>query len=315
MAFAELALAAWALEIAFGWPGWLFDRVRHPVVWIGAAVDALDARCNDARFRAPARRALGALSTALVVGATAALAALVSHALPPGPAGTALEALLGSSLLASRSLHEHVRAVARALSADGPEQARAAVAHVVGRDPAALDRAGVARAALESLAENASDAVVAPLFWCTLLGLPGLAAYKAINTLDSMIGHRTERHRDFGRFAARLDDAANLVPARLCALAFALAGGARVRWAAVRREARAHRSPNAGWPESAAARTLGVRLSGPRRYGCGTAREPWLNPEAPDPTGRDVLRGLALYRRALALVALALAALAALPGA
>ena len=303
-----LALTAWALECAFGWPAWLYRRVRHPVVWIGALVETLESRCNDRRFSRGGRRLLGALCTLLTVGAAAGAGALLVGLTRtvPDPAGFALAALAASSLLASRSLDEHVRAVGAPLAAGDVESARAAVSLVVGRDPAALDEAGIARAAVESLAENASDGVVAPLVWCALLGLPGLAAYKAINTLDSMIGHRTARHADFGRFAARLDDAANLVPARVCAALLALAGGGRIDAVRLVREARAHRSPNAGWPEAAAAHALGVRLSGPRAYAGAVAREPWLNPGAPDPDGRDVLRALVLYRRALVIGACAL---------
>jgi adenosylcobinamide-phosphate synthase len=182
---------------------------------------------------------------------------------------------------------------------------------IVGRDPARLDAAGLARAALESLAENASDGVVAPLFWGALLGLPGIAAYKAINTLDSMIGHRSPRHAAFGRVAARLDDAANLVPARLTGLLIALASGRpRAGLRVMARDARHHRSPNAGWPEAAMAGALGVRLSGPRIYAESVADEPLLNAGARDPAPGDVRRGLAVYLRATALAAAALAALA-----
>ena len=309
MSAVSLALAAWLVEVALGWPAWLFRRVGHPVTWMGAMIGTLDASWNRAHLAPARRRALGALCACLVVGASACAAGLLAHLLPPTPVGFALEALAASSLLASRSLHEHVGAVAAPLRVGDLAGARVAVSRIVGRDPAALDEAGVARAALESLAENASDGVIAPLFWCVLLGLPGLAAYKAVNTLDSMVGHRTPRHEDFGRFAARLDDAANLVPARLCAALFRLAGGGRADLAGVRSDARAHRSPNAGWPESAMARTLGVRLSGPRGYRGAVAREPWLNAVAPDPQAADLARGLALYRRALALAAAALVAI------
>ena len=191
--------------------------------------------------------------------------------------------------------------------------ARVAVSHIVGRDPRRLDAAGVARAALESLSENASDGVVAPVFWGVLLGLPGIAAYKAVNTLDSMIGHRTPRHEAFGWAAARIDDVANLVPARLTGVLIALASGRpRVPLATMWRDAGAHRSPNAGWPEAAMAGALGVRLSGPRVYADRVADEPWLNRGAPDPGAGDLRRGLALYRRAMLLLAAALALLAVL---
>jgi adenosylcobinamide-phosphate synthase len=203
--------------------------------------------------------------------------------------------------------------VARPLRTGDLAEARRAVARTVGRDPQRLDEAGVARAALESLAENTSDGVVAPLFWGLLFGLPGIAGYKAINTLDSMIGHRSPRYEDFGRAAARIDDVANLIPARLTGALLAVVAGA-ARWrralAVMRADARAHRSPNAGWPEAALAGALGVRLSGPRVYGDRIADEPWLNATAPDPGPGDLDRGLGLYLRAMVALAVMLAILA-----
>jgi adenosylcobinamide-phosphate synthase len=182
---------------------------------------------------------------------------------------------------------------------------------IVGRDPARLDEAGVARAALESLSENASDGVVAPLFWGAVAGLPGIAAYKAINTMDSMIGHRNDRYEDFGKVAARLDDLVNLIPARLTGLAIALVSGRpRAALRVMARDARRHRSPNAGWPEAAMAGALGIRLSGPRVYGDRVADEPWLNCGAPDPAPNDLSRGLALYVRAMVLCGAGLIGLA-----
>jgi adenosylcobinamide-phosphate synthase len=215
--------------------------------------------------------------------------------------------------VAARSLNDHVADVALPLARGDLPAARDAVSQIVGRDPARLDEPGVARAALESLAENASDGVVAPLFWGLLLGLPGIAAYKALNTLDSMIGHRTARHEAFGWASARLDDAANLVPARLTALLLALVSARRGgAFATMRSDARRHRSPNAGWPEAAMAGALDVRLSGPRTYADRVAEEPWVNADAPDPGPEDLQRGLALYRRARFVLAAALAVLAAL---
>ena len=306
----ELALSIWVAEILFGWPSWVHERIRHPVVWIGALVNRLDDAWNRPHDTIDQRRRAGLLCTLVVIGATVLVAMLISQALPDTLPGYAIEALVGSSLLASRSLDKHVRAVAIPLAAGNLASARVAVACIVGRDCTTLDEQGISRAALESLAENASDGVVAPLFWCVLLGLPGLAAYKAINTLDSMIGHRTSRHEEFGRFSARLDDLVNLVPARITAALMIVAGGIRAQPGAVMREARLHRSPNAGWPESAAARTLGVRLSGPREYAGVRANEPWLNPQGRDPEHSDLLAGLWLYRRALLFGVLVLAAVA-----
>jgi adenosylcobinamide-phosphate synthase len=178
------------------------------------------------------------------------------------------------------------------------------VAHIVGRDCAGLDEAGVARAAIESLAENTSDGVVAPLFWGALFGLPGIFGYKAINTLDSMIGHLTPRHEAFGFAAARIDDLANFIPARLTGLLFVvLARSPSVALSCMVRDAARHRSINAGWPEAAMAGALGVRLSGPRIYQGRVAEEPWLNEGARDPRGEDIFSGLEIYRRTMLLLA------------
>jgi adenosylcobinamide-phosphate synthase len=311
MSLAAMMLVALAIDAALGWPDALHRRIGHPVTWLGRLIDALDARLNRPARGAAARARAGAVTVALVVAAAALPALAVQAALPAGWLGVALGGILAWPLVAARSLHAHVAAVAAPLARGDIDGARQAVAMIVGRDPSRLDAPGIARAALESLAENASDGVVAPLFWGALLGLPGIAAYKAVNTLDSMIGHRTERHAAFGRVAARLDDAANWAPARLTGLAIALvAPRPRTAIRVMARDARHHRSPNAGWPEAAMAGALGRRLSGPRVYAGGVAPEPWLNGAAPDPAPADVARGLALYLRAVALVAAGLAALA-----
>ncbi|MDE1895718.1 MAG: cobalamin biosynthesis protein CobD, partial [Rhodospirillales bacterium] len=239
----------------------------------------------------------------LVILLTAALAALLQH-----HAVLWLTAILAWPLIAARSLHQHVAAVAKPLTQGNIPEARRAVSMIVGRDPEALNTPGIARAALESLAENASDGIIAPLFWGAIFGLPGIAGYKAINTLDSMIGHRSPRYLAFGWAAARIDDIANLIPARLTALLFALA--AREKTAALQtawRDAGHHRSPNGGWPEAAMAGALGLRLSGPRIYGNEAAQEPWINEAGRDPVPEDIFAGLALYRRMLLLAAATLA--------
>jgi len=305
-----MALAL-AIDAAIGWPARLFARVGHPVTWLGALIAALEAQLN--RGGAVRRRGMGGLIVLLVTAAAALPALAFQMVLPGGVWGLVLGAVLAWPLIAARSLHDHVAAVARPLSAGDLDGARAAVAMIVGRDPARLDAAGIARAALESLAENASDGVVAPLFWGAVFGLPGLAAYKAINTMDSMIGHRTARYEDFGKAAARLDDLVNLLPARLTGVAMALASGrARTALRVMARDAGAHRSPNAGWPEAAMAGALGIRLSGPRIYGDRVAEEPWLNGAAPDPAPAELARGLALYGRAMVLCGLALLGVMAL---
>ena len=301
--FAALMLGAWAIEAAVGWPTWLFARIRHPVVWLGWLIAALERRLNRRRWSHRTRYAAGVATTLIALSVAAGAGLLIAAATPNTVLGFAIDALVASSLLASRSLYEHVAAVATTLSTDDLASARTAVSKIVGRDPARLDAHGIARASLESLAENASDAVVAPLFWGAVFGLPGIAIYKAINTLDSMIGHKNERYAAFGGFAARLDDIANLVPARVAGFLFATASLKGNAFAVMLRDAQRHRSPNAGWPEAAMAGGLGVRLSGPRAYGAEVTDEPWLNGNAADPDAATMRHGLIVYVRTMIICA------------
>ncbi|WP_339107362.1 adenosylcobinamide-phosphate synthase CbiB [Thioclava sp. GXIMD4216] len=294
----------------FGWPQAVFRRIGHPVTWIGALISALEPRLNRCHWSDRQRFWGGVTTSVLVIGVTTGMACLVQWMLPETWIGTLLLGLCAWPLIAARSMYSHVAAVARPLCAGDLPQARIAVSMIVGRDPSRLDRAGVARAALESLAENTSDGIVAPVFWGVVLGLPGIAAYKAINTLDSMIGHRNARYEWFGKFAARLDDLVNLAPARLSGGLFALVSAPMRALRVMRRDAGLHRSPNAGWPEAALAAGLQVRLSGPRIYGTHMADEPFVNAAAPDPVPQDLQRGLRLYLRAIGLMGLCLLALA-----
>lgn len=313
MMFAAAMAVAMAVDVALGWPAAVYAWIGHPVTWIGRLIRRLDHNLNRATDSPARRRALGVVTAFIVVGVTTACAAAVQSSLPGGWLGAILAGILAWPLVAVRAMHEHVVAVAQPLELGDVPAARHAVSMIVGRDPSSLDEAGIARAALESLAENTSDGIVAPLFWGALFGLPGIVAYKAINTLDSMIGHRTPRHEEFGWASARIDDLANLIPARLTGLAFALCSKHPME--AIRtmfRDAGKHRSPNAGWPEAALAAGLGVRLSGPRIYDDGIADEPWLNGSARDPNAADIRAGIALYRRVMLSIGLLLVALAAL---
>lgn len=291
------------LDRLVGDPDWLWRRLPHPVVLIGNLIWSLDRRLNREALSEAARRRRGVLAiTLLVTGALVSGGLLAALFAAAGPLGLLLEAVVLAIFLAQKSLIDHVRAVADALDRQGLAAGRRAVAMIVGRDPEQLDAAGVSRAAIESLAENASDGIVAPLLWYLLLGLPGLLAYKVINTADSMIGHMSERHRAFGWASARLDDLVNWPAARLTALLFALAAGLRGRarigavWAVTRRDAPSHRSPNAGWPEAAMAAALGLSLGGPRRYGELMVDAPMLNPAGRrDAKSADIRAGIALF--------------------
>ena len=305
-----ILVAALAVEAASGYPKPLFARLAHPVVWIGDFLDRVERRWNGPTLPERRRRLNGAYCVLLLLILSAGAAAVLQIAalsfLPWWVAGLAL-AFLASSLFAQRSLHEHVAAVRDGLATGGLTEGRVQLRHIVGRDTGALDEAGVARAAIESLAENFSDAVVAPAFWCAALGLPGAAAYKAINTADSMVGYDSERFRHFGRFAARLDDLVNLPASRLSAFWIVLAavslrdasplGALR----AVRRDASRHRSPNAGWPEAAMAGALGLRLGGPRQYPHGFVDDVWMGDGRTEATPEDIGRALRLYRLACAI--------------
>jgi adenosylcobinamide-phosphate synthase len=299
-----LALAALILERALGYSQTLYRLIGHPVTWMGSLIALLDRFLNHDSEDDDKRRVAGIAALATTLAATVLACALITWLLPEGLVGTVLVAILASTLMAQKSLDEHVRAVADALDTAGKEAAREVVAKLVGRDVGSLDEAGVARAAIESLAENFSDAVVAPAFWTALFGLAGGAAYKALNTADSMIGHHTPRYAEFGWAAARCDDLANLPASRLSALwlvlaAFTLSDAAPYDAAqAVFRDAAGHRSPNAGWPEAAMAGALGLKLAGPRVYQAVAVDDAYMGDGRDEATSADIRRALALYRRA-----------------
>ncbi len=303
-----LALIAMLIELCFGYPERVASAIGHPVTWIGRLTGALDRLLNRRTIGTRARRAAGIVAVLMLIVGIGAVALVVERELLHLPFGLLVIGLLASTLIAQRSLHRHVADVAVALEKRGTEAGRTAVSHIVGRDTEALDTAGVARAAIESLAENFSDAVVAPILWLAIAGLPGAALYKAINTADSMIGHRTRRYDAFGWAAARLDDLVNLPVSRLSALLLIAAAGlsknasANGAWRAVRRDAARHRSPNAGYPEAAMAGALGLSLAGPRVYGGVRVDDATMGDGRRDAESADIVRALALYRRADAIL-------------
>jgi adenosylcobinamide-phosphate synthase len=312
-----LALLALLIELIVDYPDRLLRAIGHPVTWMGRLIAALDRALNHESMSDAKRRVAGALALVVIIGLPAIIGYLAECAILLLPLGIVLAAVLASTLIAQRSLREHVARVAAALEHDGLAAGREAVSHIVGRDPDTLDEAGVARAAIESLAENFSDGVVAPAFWLAVAGLAGGAAYKAINTADSMIGHRTPRHRAFGWAAARLDDLVNLPASRLTALLIVAAAAvspdasAGNAWRSVRRDAPQHRSPNAGYPEAAMAGALGLALAGPRVYGGVKVEDAIMGDGRRAATAADIRAALRLYRRADAML-IALVALVAL---
>jgi adenosylcobinamide-phosphate synthase len=300
MSTVELAAAAVLVEAAVGYPAPLYRAIGHPVTWMGRLLGVLETRMNSEAESYFTRRRLGVVALAILLtvclGATFLFLWFVSTAL----FGHIVTVLAAATLVAQRSLYDHVRAVADALENEGLAAGRKAVSMIVGRNPEQLDEAGVARAAIESLAENFSDGIVAPVFWLAVAGLPGAVAYKAVNTGDSMIGHRTARFEAFGWAAARLDDVLNIPASRLSAVFIALAafftGGSLVgAFRAVRRDASHHRSPNAGWPEAAMAGALGLQLAGPRVYGDELVIDAFMGDGRREAAAADIRRALRVF--------------------
>jgi adenosylcobinamide-phosphate synthase len=299
-----LALAL-ILDAILGEPVGLWQRMPHPAVLFGRVIDWLEGRLNEGMNR----RAKGVVAVVVLVVVVWLPAWLMSRGIFLG----VFEVLGAAVLIAQRSLMDHASAVGNALRVSLAE-GRAAVAQIVGRDPETMDQAGVARAAIESAAENFSDGVVAPVFWFLVGGLPGIAIYKAVNTADSMIGHRSERFAEFGWAAARLDDLVNWIPARLAGMLICLVGGGRAAMEVMLRDAGLHKSPNAGWPEAATAASLEIALAGPRVYGGVLTDDPYLNSDGRKAVGpADIEAAVRLIWRAWWGV-LAVAVLAALAG-
>lgn len=295
-----MAPLALLIERFVGYPGPLLARMGHPVMWFGRLIDVLEIRLNSADRTARDRRDNGIIMLALLLLVTLIPAVAIAFLVRSIPFGWIMEAVVATPFLAQKQLGKFVRKVADGLGVS-PEAGREAVSHIVGRDTSVLDGAGVSRAAVETLAENASDGVIAPLFWLILLGLPGIALYKAINTADSMVGHLNDRYRDFGWASAKLDDVVNWIPARLTAILFVAAcffvkdASPSSAWRAARRDAGKHNSPNAGWPEAAMAGALGLSLGGPRAYHGEMVDLPTMGDGRSALDADDIRRALKLY--------------------
>ncbi|VAW13981.1 Adenosylcobinamide-phosphate synthase [hydrothermal vent metagenome] len=309
-------IAAIVIDAGVGEPRALWRLVPHPVVAMGAGIGWLDDKLNREQARTDARSAAGGLAAALILGAGLLAGGIASVGVGVLPYAGVFEAIAVAVILAGRGLYDHVAAIADGLAGGGVKGGRAAVAHIVGRDPHSLDEPGVVLAGIESLAENFSDGVIAPALWYLVFGLPGLVAYKAVNTADSMIGHRTPRHLAFGAATARLDDVLNWIPARLSGGLIAIAaffGGWDWRGAiaAMRADAGRHRSVNAGWPEAAMAGALGVALAGPRSYDGKTVDDALMNAGGRLAAGvEDIRAALRLFIGAAGVFVLALALIA-----
>ena len=296
MNFCLSMLIALCIDRLFGWPDFLFRRFSHPVVGIGQLISFFERNLNKTGLSSSLRMAMGLLTLIFLMMGLTFLGFIIVLAIPAGPLGILVTSLLVWPFIAAKSLADHVEAVAEPLKTNDLPSARRAVSMIVGRNSDNLDSNDIARAALESLAENTSDGVTAPLFWGVLLGFPGVLIYKLVNTADSMIGYKSERYRDFGWASARFDDLINYIPARLTSLIYAIISRNTLKVLRITlRDASQHRSPNAGWPETSVAASIGVKLSGPRIYDGIKTNDPWLNSDGRNPTGHDLFSGLRLF--------------------
>ncbi len=301
----NFALAALVLVIEsfVGYPPALQKLIGHPVEWIGKLISYIDEGLNDPEVDPAQNRRHGILAVILLCAAVGIPTWILAKTLSQYSYGWVINVVLATAFVAQKSLRDHVSAVDRALGVS-ISAARTEIKKIVGRDPETLDENGVAKAALESLAENTADGITAPIFWYALLGLPGLVIYKAINTADSMIGHKSEKYLHFGWAAAKLDDLVNLPASRLTGLMFAAAAWVTSKTdgqnalQSMWRDAGKHQSPNAGWPEAAMAGALGLRFGGPRQYDGETVDLPFMG-DGRDVEPKDIARGLELYDRAL----------------
>ena len=306
-------VVALTIDRLFGWPDWLFRRISHPVIAIGHLISFCDETFNKKNKSSGTRR-FGGIMTVFIVGGLCFLTSLIiSFLIPDGFISIILTSLLIWPWVGAKSLSEHVIEVASALANKDVNTARSAVSMIVGRNTKKLDENGIARASLESLSENTSDGVVAPLFWTTIFGLPGLFVYKAINTMDSRIGYRTQDYEAFGWAAAKLDDLLNFLPARITGIIYALTAKKPLYcFNILIRDARKHRSPNAGWPETSLAAALNIRLSGPREYGRVLSSDKWLHEEGENPAEKDIILGIRHYYLLLNWLSVIITTLAAL---
>ena len=289
------------VDAVAGDPRWLYSRIPHPIVVIGHQIELLDRFFNRTHYLPVTRKLLGVISVLIIISSAWLIGWLIAWSYNQVSFGVVLQALIVSIFLAQNSLYQHVASVAKACKADDLIDARSQISHIVGRDPNSLDQRAIGRAAIESLSENFSDGVVAPIFWYVVGGLPALIAYKALNTSDSMIGYLTDKYADFGWCAARFDDAANFIPARLSAFIITIAAfiipsatGNRAFTTAIR-DAKKHRSKNAGWPEAAMAGALGIKIAGPRNYDGILVEDAWMGDGIANVDASHIFMALRIY--------------------
>lgn len=310
-----ILILALAIDALVGDPNWIYRKIPHPVAIMGFLISKLDLFLNIPSWSYLSRKLLGVLALFINLSLAGGIGWLIQRAIQHIEFGWLFESFIIAIFLAQNSLYKHVHNVAKTLSVNGLASARISVSHIVGRDSSDLNEAGICRATIESLSENFSDGIIAPVFWYLMAGLPGILIYKALNTADSMIGHLNERYEAFGWASARLDDAANFIPARLTAITICLTAiifpktNGLKAIAAGFKDAKQHRSVNAGWPEATMAGALDIRIAGPRVYDGVVTEDPWMGNGNSNVSPADIYRALRLYCGANILSSLCLGAL------
>ena len=296
MFLTSIVIAA-LIDTLFGWPNWLYIKVGHPVTWIAILINFFDTWLNKPKNNSFSKKFGGLTTVFIIVGSVTVLSHFIQEYLDHGLTKIIFIAVLCWPFLAIKSMYEHVKRVYDELKNNNIQKARQEVSMIVGRDTSQMTEEEIVRSCIESLAENTSDGIIAPLFWGGLFGLPGIVFYKTVNTLDSMIGYKTLKYKDFGWASARLDDLINVIPSRITCFLFALASNKPRQVLKISfQNARNHRSPNAGWPESAMAGALNIRLSGPRKYENRLSNEPWINSTGLPSKTKNILDALAIYK-------------------
>lgn len=300
MNIAVIIFLSVCLDIILGWPKIFLRNIGHPVIWIGKLITTFDTFLNQERFSSFLRSFFGILTLFILISFTVTLSILIEKIIFKYNYGSIFLVILIWPLLAINSMYFHVKDVANKLMINDLEGARYATSKIVSRETKSLNEYELTRASLESLSENTSDGVTAPIFWGLLLGLPGIVGYKVINTLDSMIGYKNKKYNDFGWASAKIDDIVNYLPARITALIFLLFSNNIIHnFKNILEDASKHKSPNAGWPEAAFAYTLNVKLSGPRKYGKILFKEEWINLKGVEPTQYHLEQGLILFKKSI----------------
>lgn len=298
-----IILGAILIDIVFGWPNTIFKLIGHPVTWMGNLINLLDRIFNQKLFSNNFKKLGGLITLLICILTVITCIILLEEFFNYTSFGLMLSMIVAWPFLAINSMHQHIRKILFDLKDNNLNLARKSVSKIVGRDTKKLNKVNLIRSSLESLSENTSDGIVAPIFWGLLFGLPGLAVYKVINTLDSMIGYKNEKYFFFGWASAKMDDFINIIPSRITGILYAMVSGKLIFTISIMfKNAKKHASPNAGYPEAALSGALNVKLYGPRSYEGVKMNNSWINERGLEPSLEHLTKAIKLYKRLIILI-------------